>query len=164
MDNKKVMVSSHKKGARCPSNIAVIGGGRWSRVYIEILCGLIPQKTNITVHTPHNTVEMSAWISKSGFKHNIKVLSDFPEVLEGKSNAVIVVNAARDHEKAIEWALSCGASVLVEKPITLNFLATQRLADFAYSQNTYFAPAHVFLFARYIENFSKLIVENKNIQ
>ena len=158
------MVNRDEKLAICPSNVVVIGGGRWSRVFIEILCGLIPPTTSLSVHTPHNAVAMSAWVSESGFEQHIQVSSDLPQLIDGKATAVIVVNAARDHEKAIEWALSCGASVLVEKPVTLNFSASQRLADLAYSQNTYFAPAHVFLFARYIENFSKLVAENKNIQ
>jgi len=158
------MVHSHEKLAIYPSNIAVIGGGRWSRVFIEILCGLIPPTTKLSVYTPHNAVAMSAWVSENGFDQHIQVSSDLPQLLAGKSNAVIVVNAARDHEKAIEWAISCGASVLVEKPVTLNLSASQRLAGLAYSQNTYFAPAHVFLFASYIENFSKLIAENKNVQ
>ena len=158
------MVDSHKKLALYPSNIAVIGGGRWSRVFIEVLCGLIPPTTILSVHTPHNAVAMSAWVLERGFGRQIQVLSDVPQFRVGKSNAVIVVNAARDHEKAIEWALSCGSSVLVEKPITLNFSDSQRLADLANNQNTYFASAHVFLFARYIENFSKFIAENQKIQ
>lgn len=158
------MVNRHGKLAIYPSHVAVIGGGRWSRVFIEILCRLIPPTTSLSVHTPHNAEAMSAWVSESGVDQHIQVSSDFPQLLAGKSNAVIVVNAARDHEKAIEWALSCGASVLVEKPVTLNLSASQRLADLAHSQNTYFAPAHVFLFARYIENFSKVIAENKNIK
>ena len=106
----------------CPSDIAVIGGGRWSRVFIEILCGLIPPTTKLSVYTPHNAVAMSAWVSENGFDQHIQVSSDLPQLLAGKSNAVIVVNAARDHEKAIEWAISCGASVLVEKPVTLNLI------------------------------------------
>lgn len=158
------MVQSHERLDAYPSNIAVIGGGRWARVFIEILCGLISPTTKLSVHTPHNVVAMSAWVLESGFGRQILVSSDFPQFRVGKSNAVIVVNAARDHERAIEWALSCGASVLVEKPLTLDFSASRRLADLACSQNTYFAPAHVFLFASYIENFSKLIVENKDIQ
>ena len=148
----------------CPDNIAVIGGGRWARVLTEVLCGLVPPCVRIFVHTPHNAVGMSEWASERGFGQRIQVSSDFPKHLSGKSNVVIVANAARDHEKVIEWALAEGVPVLVEKPLTLNFAASQRLADLARYQKTYFAAAHVFLFASYVETFSKLIADENSIQ
>ena len=72
-------------------------------------------------------------------------------------NAIIVVNAASDHEESVEWALGQGCPVLVEKPFCLNFFAAQRLANLALTKNRYLATAHVFLFASYVETFSKLV-------
>jgi len=142
-----------------PEHVAVIGGGRWARVLLETLCGIVPPCVQISVHSPRNSQSMLAWVSASSLDHRIQVSSIYPEVTAGKSCAVIVVNAARDHEKAIEWALSRCLPVLVEKPVTLSFAATQRLTDLAISQKTYFASAHVFLFARYVWVFSKLVNE-----
>lgn len=149
---------------RFPDNVAVIGGGRWSRVFVEVLCRISPSAVRISVHSPHNAKSMSAWVAERGFGHRVHVSSELPESLSGGASAVIVVNAARDHEKAIEWALSAGIPVLVEKPLTLSFSATRRLSDFSYKQNTYFAAAHVFLFARYVETFAKIISEKNGIQ
>lgn len=147
----------------CPDNIAVIGGGRWARVLTEVLCGLVPSSVGISVHSPHNAGSMATWASERGWGDRIHVFSDLPQFVSG-SSAVIVVNAARDHERAIEWALSAGVPVLAEKPVTLTAVATQHLADLARSRKTYFAAAHIFLFARYIEKFSKLVGETGDIR
>ncbi len=148
----------------CPEHVAVIGGGRWARVLLEVLCGLVPPSVSISAHSPHNAQAMLAWASARGLGHRIRVSSDYPEATAGKSGAIIVANAAGDHEKAVEWALSSRLPVLVEKPVTLSSAATQRMADLAISQKTYLAAAHVFLFARYVTAFSKLVNEADGVQ
>lgn len=156
--------NSKENSLVCPERVAVIGGGRWARVLLEVLCGLVPPSVKISAHSPRNAQAMSAWASAQNLEHRIQVFSDYPRAVAGESGAVIVANAARDHEKAIMWALSERLPVLVEKPITLSFAATQRMADLAIDQKTYLAAAHVFLFARYVEAFSKLVAEADSIQ
>ena len=159
------MLSIYNKNLNaCPDNVAVMGGGRWARVLVEVLCGLVPPSVGISVHSPRNAGAMSVWVSERGLEQRIRVSSGWPNFSSGASNAMIVANAACDHEKAIEYALAKGVPVLVEKPLTLNFAASRRLADLACSQNTYFAAAHVFLFARYVEAFSKIITDENSIQ
>lgn len=158
------MIDSQNKLVRYPSSVAVIGGGRWARVLADMLCGLVPPCVKVSVHSPSNAKAMSAWVSERGLKDRIRVASGLPEFSSGTSNAVIVANAARDHEKSVEWALSNGFPVLVEKPLTLSLTASQRLADLARNQKTYFAAAHVFLFASYVETFSKLVAAENSIQ
>ena len=48
------------------------------------------------------------------------VFSSLPVMNESDYTAVIIVNAAADHLKSIEWAISQNAPVLVEKPLALN--------------------------------------------
>jgi predicted dehydrogenase len=146
-----------------PDNVAIIGGGRWSRVLTEVLSAIVPPFVRISVHSPRNAVAMALWVSERGLGERIHVSSGLPIFFSESSNAMIVVNAACDHEKAIEYALSKGVPVLVEKPLTLNFATAQRLAELARSQNTYFAAANVFLFAKYVEVFSKIITAEKGI-
>lgn len=141
----------------CPDTVTVIGGGRWARVLTEVLCTLVTPSVRISVHSPHNAELMSVWAVSRGIGERIHVSSQWPNFISEKSNAVIVVNAARDHEKVAELALIAGVPVLVEKPIALTGTATQRLFDLAMSRNTRFAAAHVLLFAKYLDNFSKLI-------
>jgi predicted dehydrogenase len=147
-----------------PSNIAVIGGGRWARVIAEVLCNVAPLTSRISVHSPRNAAGMSAWVAERGLERRVSVSSGLPEFPPGSSSAVIIANAVRDHEKSIEWALSEGIPVLVEKPLTLSLTTAQRLASLAASRKTYFAAAHVFLFARYLDAFAKYVVNEGKIQ
>jgi len=142
-----------------PDIVTVIGGGRWARVLTEVLCTLVSPSVRISVHSLHNADSMLVWAVSRGIGERIHVSSQWPNFISGKSNAMIVVSAARDHEKAIEFALIAGVPVLVEKPITLTGMATQRLVDLAGSRNTRFAAAHVFLFAKYLDNFYRIICE-----
>jgi predicted dehydrogenase len=152
--------SKHNQG-RWPDNVAVIGGGRWARVLIEVLHTIAPNGIKISVHSLHNAERMEAWVSHQGFENRIGVYSTLPNFSSGTSNAVIVVNAARDHEKSVEWAITQGYPVLVEKPLCLNFDAAQRLEKLALTRKIYVATAHVFLFSSYVQAFSKIIA-NKN--
>ncbi len=154
-----VTINGREGRNRCPDTIAIIGGGRWARVLTEVLCGLVPPSVEIFVHSRNNAELMSTWVSERKFRQQVHVSSDWPESLPAESSAVLVVNAARDHERAVEMALSIGAPVLVEKPITLSAAATQRLADLAHSRNVHFAAAHIFLFARYLDRFSRLVAD-----
>lgn len=146
-----------------PDNVAVIGGGRWARVLTEVLCDLVPLGTKLSVHTPHNVKAMRAWVSERGLEERISVSSSLPIFSPDVSNAVIVTNAASDHESSTEWALRQGYPVLVEKPLCLNFAAAQRLANLALERKVYLATAHVFLFASYVEAFSKHVADVNNI-
>lgn len=145
-------------------HVAVIGGGRWARVLLQVLCGLVPPSVKISAHSPHNAANMLTWASARDLGNRICVFPDYPGEIAGNTGSVIVANAASDHEKAIEWALSNRLPVLVEKPVTLNFAATKHMADLAIRQNTYLAAAHVFLFARYVTSFSKLVNVADDIQ
>lgn len=143
----------------CPDSILVIGGGRWARVLTEVLCGLLPSSVGISVYSLHNAESMLAWATTRGLAQRIRVASEWPRLSPARSNAVIVANAARDHESAVEWALSSGVAVLVEKPIALTAAAVQHLTDLAHGRNARFAAAHIFLFARYLDRFAKLVAD-----
>lgn len=148
----------------CPDRVAVIGGGRWARVLTGVLCDLLPASIGISVHSPRNADGMSAWAAARGVTQRVRVSSDWPPSVSGGSTAAIVANAARDHERAIEWALSAGIPVLVEKPIALTGVTSQRLAELAHGRNSGFAAAHIFLFARYLENFAKLVAQAGHVR
>jgi predicted dehydrogenase len=107
---------------------------------------------------------MSAWALARGLGERIEISSTWPQFSAAGPHAVIVVNAARDHEKAAEWALSAGVPVLVEKPIALTVAGSQRLADLAHRRHARFAAAHIFLFARYLDRFSRLVAEAGRIR
>ena len=144
-----------------PDYIAIIGGGRWARVMLEIICNLVPSSVKISVHSSRNAQGMKSWVLAKNLGRRITVHSDYPKSVYKKVGAVIVVNAASDHHKAIKWALMELIPVLVEKPVTLSYEMTRSLVDLAETKKTHLSTAHVFLFANYIKVFSK-IVSNEN--
>lgn len=144
-------------------NIAIIGGGRWAKVLAEVVCGIIPTSTTVSIHSNHGFQSITEWIVNKGLSNKVKAFSAWPDFSLQKSRAVIVVNAARDHEKAICWALDAKVPVLVEKPMALSSASAQGLIEKANTQTTYLATAHIFLFARYLHNFYNIIKDAGDI-
>lgn len=146
-----------------PDNVLIIGGGRWARVLTEVLCELVSSSVNIYIYSPHNAGSMSEWALAKGFGRKIQVSTEWPQFSPSESGAAIVANAARDHESAVERSLLADIPVLVEKPVALTASAVHRLINIANCRGTYLAAAHIFLFAGYIENYSRLLI-NKDIR
>ena len=61
-----------------PDNIAIIGGGRWARVIVSVLCELVTPGVNISMHFRHNLDSMLAWIKKQGLADRIQLSSTWP--------------------------------------------------------------------------------------
>ena len=141
----------------CPSHIAIIGGGRWARVLAETVGNIVPSSTLISIYSAHNANAMSLWVLEKYFKQDVRVYSDISKLKSHKIDAAIVVNAARDHVLIIEKIIRLGIPVLVEKPVTLYYAETSRLVRLANEKGVLFAAAHVFIFARYLDNFSQLV-------
>jgi len=141
-------------------NIAIIGGGRWARVIVQVLANLTPPPTGISIHSPRNADAMNAWAIKRGLAGIVSATASWPDFCSRKIDAVIVANAARDHERAVRAALLKGVPVLVEKPFAISAEGAQSLIDLGENRETPLATAHVFLFARYIERFGKLVSGN----
>ncbi len=133
-----------------PDRVAVVGGGRWARVILDVLCDLLPMHVALTVHTRAGGA-VREWQAEHPRRNRIELGESLPATDVG---AVIVANAARDHVAAAESALRAGSFVLVEKPLTPRFAATRDLLNRAAATGGRLAAAHVFLFARYVENFA----------
>jgi len=138
-----------------PRNVVLMGGGRWARVYVDVLLQLLPVTSKVLVYSPRNWKLMDSWIQKRGVGERVNVFSSLPVLPASESRAVIVVNTAVDHERSVEWAIAQRATVLVEKPLTLNFSASRLLVEKADRQGVYLAAAHVFLFAGYLHSFRR---------
>ncbi len=143
--------------------INIIGGGRWARVILEVVCRIVDKSVKISVYSKNNSIGMSDWISLKKIGNNIQIFKDLPNKFSSDTNAVIVVNAARDHEEFILSALKAGAHVLVEKPITLSYKSGKKIAKVAKDLNKHLTSAHVFLFANYFINFTKLVLNEGKI-
>jgi len=133
-----------------PDNVVVLGGGRWSRVYLGVLCGLLPATCRVWVCTPRNLFGMRQWLDTQGFRQRVVVgVSQDDFVLSG-SCAVFVVNAARDHAAALRWATARGFPVLVEKPVTASTSQSLALLQEMERAGHIVAISQIFRFARHV--------------
>ena len=145
------------------NNIIIMGGGRWARVIIKVLYDILDPTVNISIYTPNNHLNINKWIVKNKVGRQIKVITSFPNSFNYPT-VVIIANTAADHYKSALLAISAGADVLVEKPVALNYKQASDIYDFAKKNNKIVCASHVFLFASYIENFSKHIQEQGQIE
>jgi predicted dehydrogenase len=141
----------------CPGHIAIIGGGRWGRVLTEVLCTITPKDTIISIYCSNNKKIVKEFVLKNKFRQNITIYNDLSNLSNQNVGAIIVANAARDHEIAIQKALNASIPVLVEKPVTISYSSTLRLVKLAQEKKIFFASGHIFLFSRYLQNFSNLV-------
>lgn len=96
---------------------------------------------------------MAEWAGNRERSSRLSVSAEWPGSGAMEGAAVIVANAARDHERAVAWALAHGAHTLVEKPIAHSAVAAERLVHVQGRAERRLAAAQVFLYARYFENF-----------
>ena len=159
----EAVVNRNMGKAPWPMHVVVIGGGRWSRVLVQVLCEIVPATTSISMHSSRGAGANNSWLIEQGLIDRVRVSSDPPELKGESSTAVIVANAAQDHELAVELALLSKRPVLVEKPMALSAAAANRLIELARAHRVRLATAHVFLFARYLHNFSKHVASSGRI-
>jgi predicted dehydrogenase len=148
----------------CPDDILIIGGGRWARQIVDVVCSLVPPSVGVVLDSRRNADAMTAWAQAHGLGGRIQVSSAWPPTFVSRSTAVIVANAARDHDMAAAWAISSGLPTIVEKPIALTAATARHLTELARDRNVRFAAAHVFLFARYLENFATLVLGGGQVE
>lgn len=87
----------------------------------------------------------------------VEIMGALPHVPDAQRSAVIIANAAREHEATAKWSLAAGVPTLVEKPIALSGDSARRLGAIARERGLLLAPAHVFLFASYLRALSATI-------
>lgn len=133
-------------------SISIIGGGRWSRVLLDVLAGVAPQDLEIHAYSSSNKAGMTEWAATKGYQKRIKIV-DRPV----ETQAVVIANKAADHEKAAMDALRRGAFVLLEKPLAPDAKAAERIVAAA---NGRLAASQVVRWARYVDNFAKACRES----
>lgn len=140
--------------------IAIIGGGRWARIYARLISARPDLVANIVVMTPSNAAGMRDWAAAENLQ-SVTVTSDWPQ--EDAIDAAIVVNAASDHDAAAEHLLRARIPLLVEKPFAANAARAGQLAGLAAARGTYLAAAQVFRYADYLQRFAGLLVDISSV-
>jgi len=143
-----------------PEHIILFGGGRWAKVYLQVLNQILPSETFISVFSPSNYHGMNQWIGSDIGKKRAIAIRELPETDQSISTAALVVNRAKDHASSIVWSLENNLPVLVEKPVCEDYSSALKLDLLASNSGQILAASHVFLFSTYLENFKKVISES----
>lgn len=135
----------------------MVGGGRWARVLAGVLLDLTPSSTRLDIHAPGHAAAPPDWVDvRSAQRVEIHDVDPDAGVLTG-ADAVIVVNAPRDHARIATQALRAGIPTLVEKPLALSEDHARELVALADERGVFLGVSRVFLFARYVETFARQV-------
>lgn len=144
--------------------VAVIGGGRWARVILDVLDKFLPENILVSAHSVRGADDLDKWAANCTVRRRLVISSQWPDLNASRDCAVIIVNAVRDHAEAAMRALTASAAVLVEKPVALFSSEITDLIKLAELHTACFSAAHVFSFSRYLFNFRQLIASQGNLQ
>lgn len=158
------MLLNDNLSSHYPRSIAIIGGGRWSRVIVKTICEITSGDIEIFIFSLHNKTNMKEWLKENKFIQNVKIFNNFKKFNQFNFESLIVANAASDHMFAIQKGLNSKIPVLVEKPITLSYSDSLRMVRLAKEKKTFIGSAHVFLYSSYLNKFSRYVSSSKTIK
>ncbi|HEX7887926.1 MAG TPA: Gfo/Idh/MocA family oxidoreductase [Ramlibacter sp.] len=135
--------------------LAVVGGGRWARVYLSVLARM-PLSCRLAVVSRHGGERVAAMTDACG--RSVTVLPDLDALLAaGKPAGAVVVNAAMSHVDTARTLLSAGVPVLVEKPAATDAAAARSLLAAAEHAGVALMPALTYLHCSYLDHFARLV-------
>lgn len=114
--------------------IAVVGGGRWARVYASVIAQSIFCDRKLFLCSPSNEKAWETWRSKNSLSSE-PVICNYDDLIDHKDiKHVVVARKAADHAKTAITLLKKGKRVLLEKPMCLNLRELRALKD-AFNDN-----------------------------
>lgn len=144
-----------------PESLALIGGGRWSRVLMSVVHSMVQENahppTTITWVTNHGFEAASQWCQEHKTA-NVRIVRRVDDLLDvAPPAAAIVANASEQHYQTVLMMLNHGAAVLCEKPLALTSLHATSLDTVARKKGLPLGTNLVFLFANYLRDFADLV-------
>ncbi len=140
-----------------PKRCVIAGGGRWARVVLRELLGILPAETAIAVVSPSAAEVMREHVARDQTFHahagRVDLRRDLPTGPAGAGDIAVVVNKAAQHHEAASALLERGYHVLVEKPFTTDPAHARALLDLAQRRNRVVAAGLVFLAAEFVHEF-----------
>lgn len=135
--------------------LALVGGGRWARIYLSVLTAM-PLPFRIAVVTRHGADRFATARDASG--EAVRVFRNIDALLSsGRPAGAIVANAALSHADSALRLLDARVPVLVEKPAAASMQDAAALAQAAAAAGVALMPALTFMHCAYLENFARVL-------
>lgn len=146
--------------------LAVIGGGRWSKVVLNVLAKLNLEIDSIALVSTQNynaTVEFAKVYCKEKSKKSdfITVHRNLHEVLNDDDiTHVYIANLPHYHFQSALESIRAGKHVLVEKPFNVSTEELKSLVELARNRSLLFMINHEFRLASYIHDLRSELIKN----
>jgi predicted dehydrogenase len=149
-------MSSELVQARFPlQRVALIGGGRWSRVLLPLIQSLLVESAEILWVTKYGYEHASRWLMEKGIG-NVSVQSEIDLNVACLDGAIVATSPAT-HGGFVTQLLTHGIPTFCEKPLTLDFEQAVRLQQMATVAGCPLGVNLEMYFASFIEDFKEAI-------
>ena len=147
------MNSQNNTNRKNNKSFAIIGGGRWARVYASSFSSINPSNQVIIVSNFN-----ADQLANKPPANNLKIVRSLNDLFsQFKVDGAIVANAARLHYNTASSLTDAGICTLIEKPIAINVVDVENLYRNATRHKAFIAPSLTYLRCSYLNNFSEII-------
>jgi predicted dehydrogenase len=149
------MSSEYVKAQFPLRRVALLGGGRWSRVLLPVIQSLLAADSEIVWVTEHGQQFAHSWLIDKGITR-VSLSTDLAMVAQAIDAAVVATSPVR-HANQVRELLERSIPTFCEKPFTLDFDEAAALQQFAASTACPLGINLEMHFASYIEDFATLV-------
>jgi dTDP-4-amino-4,6-dideoxy-D-glucose ammonia-lyase len=140
-----------------PSDIVLVGGGRWARVWYRVLSAVRPQPRVHWVST-RNKRGVAIWLDEARAEGPTLAPAQLYDSLDAlfavhQPHVAIVANLPSEHGAAARALLEHGSHVLVEKPLVPTMEEARALLDLANQRGRVLGVVLELMLASYVHDF-----------
>ncbi len=147
---------SSDRGPRFPlERVALVGGGRWSRVLLPVMKSLLQSNAEIIWATEHGKDRARRWLSENQVDH--VTLCTHADIGKADLDAAVVATMPSTHGQQVRTLLECGIPTLCEKPLTLAADEAVELQQIAEHLNCPLGVNLELYFASFVEEFAEAV-------
>lgn len=145
--------------------VVIVGGGRWARVWAEVIVAAQGDSKNVSMVSRQHSFEVQAWARERVECKGIKVYKNLREIdFSAKKNAFAIVSGRpRHHCRDAIDAMKLGLDVLLEKPVAHILEDVKSIVAFSALNHRSLAVVNEFSFLPELNFFSEMISKNKAV-
>ncbi len=148
------IIAYKNKAAADSCEVAVIGGGRWSKIITGILAKSQYNVKKIHLISSSNFKNTVDWVKGTDFYDKVSVSNDLNSIEKNKAiKAAFVINFPAYHYSTVKFLLEADKHVMVEKPFVFEAAQAKELVDLAQRKNLVLAVGLEFMMSDYLHRF-----------